>query len=261
MEDFYKLEGIRKSFATKNGICDVLGGIDLEIRPKEFVCIMGNSGCGKSTLIKIMEGIQPYDAGTYVFEGEAFPNGRASKAVQKKFGIVFQSDNLLEWQSTYKNVELPLRVFGMKKQGDADRRIMEMLALVGLQDYKECLPRELSGGMRQRASIARALVTDPDFLMLDQPFGALDAITRKTLNEELLKIWNATQKTCVMITNSVNEALYLGNRVLVMSNLPAKIVKSIEVPLTFEERIHDIGLNPVYLKLRTELNHIVRSIA
>ncbi|MFT9077019.1 ABC transporter ATP-binding protein [Ethanoligenens sp.] len=261
MEKFYQLAGIRKSFITKKGLYEVLGGIDLQIHPREFVCIMGNSGCGKSTLIKIMEGIESFDQGTFFLNGEAFPKGKSSKEIQRKFGIVFQNDNLLEWQSTYKNVELPLRVFGMKKKEESDRRVMEMLTLVGLQDYKDCLPKELSGGMRQRASIARALVTDPDFLMLDQPFGALDAITRKTLNEELLKIWNKTHKTCVMITNNVNEALYLGGRVLVMSNSPARIIQTIDVPLSYAERIHDIGLNPVYLELRAQLSQIVRSIA
>lgn len=260
MADFYRLTGVGKSYHTKDGPHQVLGGIDLEIREKEFICIMGNSGCGKSTLIKIMEGLEPFDTGEFVLQGKAFPNGKSTKEIQKKFGIVFQSDNLLDWQSTYQNVELPLRVFGMGKSMDADRRIMEMLTLVGLQDYKECLPKELSGGMRQRASIARALVTDPDFLMLDQPFGALDAITRKTLNEELLKIWHATQKTCVMITNNVNEALYLGTRVLLLSNSPAKIIREINVPLTFEERTGDISLNPVYLDLRAQLNQIVRAI-
>lgn len=260
MLDFYKLSGISKSYETKDGLLEVLGGIDLEVREKEFICIMGNSGCGKSTLIKIMEGIESYNKGELVLEGQPFKKGKSSKEIQKKFGIVFQSDNLLEWQNTYKNVELPLKVFGMKKNIDTDKRVMDMLKLVGLQEYKECLPKELSGGMRQRASIARALVTDPDFLMLDQPFGALDAITRKTLNEELLKIWHTTQKTCVMITNNVNEALYLGNRVLVMSNSPAKIIEEIEVPLSYEERTHDIGLNAVYLELRAHLNQIVRSI-
>jgi NitT/TauT family transport system ATP-binding protein len=259
MLDFYKLSGIGKSYTAKDGPLKVLGSIDLEIREKEFICIMGNSGCGKSTLIKIMEGIERFDKGEFILEGQPFKNGTSSKDIQKKFGIVFQNDNLLEWQNTYKNVELPLKVFGIKNV-DTDKRVMDMLTLVGLQEYKDCLPKELSGGMRQRASIARALVTDPDFLMLDQSFGALDAITRKTLNEELLKIWHTTRKTCVMITNNVNEALYLGNRVLVMSNSPAEIIKEIEVPLSYEERTHDIGLNTVYLELRAQLNQIVRSI-
>lgn len=220
---------------------------------------MGNSGCGKSTLIKIMEGILPGDEGSILFDG-ATPGSQVSKEMQRKFGIVFQSDNLLEWLSVYKNVELPLRVFGKKNKNENRKKVMDALTLVGLQDYSDCLPRELSGGMRQRTSIARALVSDPAMLMLDQPFGALDAITRKALNAELLRIWHTTQKTCVMITNNENEALLLGGRVLVMSNPPAKIIHEINVPLTYEERISGIALNPAYLKLRAELASIVRSL-
>ena len=135
-----------------------------------------------------------------------------------------------------------------------------MLDLVGLSDFKDCLPHELSGGMRQRAAIARALVTNPDMLMLDQPFGALDAITRRMLNVELLKIWKETQKTCVMITNNVNEALYLGQRIFVLSNSPARIVREIHVPFSYEERNDELALNTKYLKLRSELDQLVRSL-
>jgi NitT/TauT family transport system ATP-binding protein len=259
MSDFYTLTGIKKSFEGKGELIHVLDGIDLSVREKEFVCIMGNSGCGKSTLIKIMEGILPRDEGEIIFDGIS-PGKEVSKELQKRMGIVFQSDNLLEWLSVYKNVELPLRVFGQKNKAENKAKVMEVLELVGLQNYWDCIPRELSGGMRQRTSIARALVSDPDILMLDQPFGALDAITRKILNNELLRIWDATHKTIVMITNNENEALYLGGRVLVMSNSPSRIVHEIDVPLTYEERINNINLNPTYLKLRTELAQIVRSL-
>jgi NitT/TauT family transport system ATP-binding protein len=254
----YKLTGVKKSFAGKKETVNVLDGIDLEIAEKEFVCIMGNSGCGKSILIKIMEGILHCDEGELVLEGKKLDK-KASKSLQRKFGIVFQSDNLLEWRNVFKNVELPLKVFGVKS-AENRANIMKALSLVGLQDYWDCLPRELSGGMRQRASIARALVSDPDFLMLDQPFGALDAITRKILNEELLKIWRETEKTCVMITNNVNEALYLGGRVLVMSNSPSRIVHEIKAPFSYEERCDGLSTNPMYLKLRAELSGIVRSL-
>ncbi len=260
MSDFYRLTGIKKSYMNKGEALHVLDGIDLELKPKEFICIMGNSGCGKSTLIKIMEGIEHSDEGEIILDGRAMPKN-TEKGIQRKFGIMFQNDNLLDWKTAYQNVRLPLEVFGMTKNGRDEERVMEMLTLVGLQDYRDCLPIELSGGMRQRTAIARALVVSPEFLMLDQPFGALDAITRKALNEELLKIWHKTQKTCVMITNSVNEALYLGGRILIMSNSPSKIVEEIEVPLSFEERITDIGLNPTYLKLRSRLNHIVRTLS
>ncbi|MFV0527312.1 MAG: ABC transporter ATP-binding protein [Lachnospiraceae bacterium] len=261
MQDFFKVSGIKKSFVTKDGEIPVLGGIDFEVREKEFICIMGASGCGKSTLIRTMEGIETPDEGEVILEGQKMPQV-SSKEIQKKFGIVFQNDNLLEWKTVYENVRLPLQVFGMKKQKDLniEKQITKMLDLVGLQEFKDCLPKELSGGMRQRAAIARALVTDPDLFMLDQPFGALDAITRKMLNVELLKIWNETKKTCVMITNNVNEALYLGQRVLVMSHSPARIIHNMEIPFTYEERKNQLELNPEYLELRAKLNDIVRTL-
>jgi NitT/TauT family transport system ATP-binding protein len=259
MEEIYRLSGLKKSFHAGGETTHVLGGIDLSVKRGEFVCIMGSSGSGKSTLIKIMEGILPGDEGTIVFDGVT-PGKKPSKEMQRKFGIVFQGDNLLEWLSVLKNVELPLRVFGRRDKEQNRRKVMDALTLVGLQDYWECLPRELSGGMRQRTAIARALVTDPDMLMLDQPFGALDAITRKVLNFELLRIWHQTGKTCVMITNNENEALFLGGRVLVLGNKPARIIHEMDVPLSYEERARDIAINPTYLKLRAELAKIVRSL-
>lgn len=259
MPEYLKAAGITKEFPTKNGKLQVLGGINLEVKPEEFICIMGNSGCGKSTLIRILEGIEHADRGQVILNGQPLPQ-KTSKEVQKNFGIVFQSDNLLDWKTVYQNVELPIVTFHLKKEMNAEKRIMEMLELVGLSDFAQCLPHELSGGMRQRAAIARALVTDPGILMLDQPFGALDAITRKMLNYELLKIQHNTRKTCVMITNNVNEALLLGQRVLVMSNSPAKIVHEIEVPFSYEEKMGDLTMNGKYLKLRKELNEIVRSL-
>lgn len=259
MSDYFRITGIKKSFNTREGELDVLGGIDLTVQEKEFVCIMGTSGCGKSTLMRIMEGIESPDEGQVTLEGEPLP-AKPDKKFQKRFGIVYQSDNLLDWRTVYKNVELPLSVFDMKKKINSKKKIIEVLELVGLADFKNCLPKELSGGMKQRAAIARALVTNPDLLMLDQPFGALDAITRKMLNVELLKIWKETQKTCIMITNNVNEALYLGQRILILSNSPAKIIKEIKVPFSYDERNGDFALNEEYLKLRSELNHIVRSL-
>ena len=259
MSDYFRISGVTKSFQTREGLLEVLGGIDFTASEKEFICIMGTSGCGKSTLMRIMEGIEQPDEGSVILEGQPLPK-KPSKRFQKKFGIVFQSDNLLDWKSVYKNVEAPLSIYKMKGSMNAKKRIMEVLDLVGLSDFKDCLPHELSGGMRQRAAIARALVTNPDMLMLDQPFGPLDANTRRMLHVELLKIWKETQKTCVMITNNVNEALYLGQRIFVLSNSPARIVREIHVPFSYEERNDELALNTEYLKLRSELDQLVRSL-
>jgi len=258
-DNFLQIAHIEKSFTKKKCSLEVLRDIHFSVREKEFVCIMGPSGCGKSTLAGIIEGIEHPDKGSIFLEDGKIPE-KTTKKVQKRFGIVFQQSNLLEWKTTYKNVELPLSVFRIGNGNVRSRKVSEALELVGLLEYRDCWPHELSGGMQQRAAIARALVSDPDFLILDQPFGALDAITRKMLNVELLRIWHETQKTCIMITNNVNEALYLSNRILFMSDSPSSIVKEVKVPFTYEDKAAGIELNPDYLELRAELNRFVRSI-
>jgi NitT/TauT family transport system ATP-binding protein len=254
-----QVKDIRKSFNTKNSNTNILDGIDFNVCKKEFICIMGASGCGKSTLMRILEGIETQDSGKIILYGKIMSK-KNGKATQKKYGIVYQNDNLLDWKTTYDNVKLTLSVFHVNKKNDVQRKVMQALELVGLQDFKDCLPHELSGGMRQRAAIARALVSDPEFLMLDQPFGALDAITRKMLNMELLRIWNETGKTCIMVTNNVNEAIYLGNRILFMSSSPARIIEEVKVPFTYEEKNSNLELNPDYLLLRSKLNYLVRNM-
>ena len=174
-------------------------------------------------------------------------------------GYMLQKDHLLEWRTIASNVQLGLEI-QHKMTPENLAYASRLLETYGLADFAAKRPSELSGGMRQRAAIARALVTNPDMLMLDQPFGALDAITRRMLNVELLKIWKETQKTCVMITNNVNEALYLGQRIFVLSNSPARIVREIHVPFSYEERNDELALNTEYLKLRSELDQLVRSL-
>lgn len=258
-DNFLQVSHIRKNFSKRKNSLEVLRDIHFSVKEKEFVCIMGPSGCGKSTLAGIIEGIEHPDGGSIFLAGEKMPE-KTTKKIQKRFGIVFQQSNLLEWKTTCKNVGMPLSVFHIGNRIDRERAVSRVLELVGLLEFKDCWPHELSGGMQQRAAIARALVSDPDFLILDQPFGALDAITRKMLNVELLRIWHETQKTCIMITNNVNEALYLSSRILFMSESPSSIVKEVNVPFTYEEKRAGIELNPEYLKLRSELNRFVRSI-
>ena len=166
----------------------------------------------------------------------------------------------MEWRSVYDNVRLPLEVFGLKRNPDYADNVMKALELVGLQDYKSCYPKELSGGMRQRAGIARALVHNPSMLLLDQPFGALDAITRKTLNQELLNIWERTQSTMVMVTNNVNEALTLATRVIVLSPAPATIIGEFSVPFTLEERRESLIEHPQFITLRAQINNLIHNL-
>ena len=249
---------VGKSFDTGKGKNDVLRNISLNIHEGEFVCIMGSTGCGKSTLMRIMSGIEKCSSGTFnLYEHDV------TKGIPKKYlnhlGTMFQSDNLLEWRTVYDNVKLPLEVFGIRNFPDSKQRITSALELVGLLDYKDCYPKELSGGMRQRCAVARALVHSPDILLMDQPFGALDAITRKTLNQELLKIYHKTGCTGVMVTNNVSEALTIATRVIVLGQSPTTITAKIDVPFTYEERINDLIENPEFLKLRAELDRYVRA--
>lgn len=256
---YLNASGLSKAFATPRGPVTILDGFDLNIKKNEFVCVMGTSGCGKSTLMRMLEGIETPDAGTVALDGATLPS-RPSKAIQRRIGIVFQQDNLLDWRSVYANVMLPLTTFGLAKGEDAERRIMDALELVGLGEFRDCLPQELSGGMRQRCAIARALVSNPDLLMLDQPFGALDAITRRMLNVQLMDIWHRTKTTCVMVTNSVNEALYLAQRIIVLDGSPARVAHDIAVPFTYEERAGDLTSNERYLAMREDLTRIVHSL-
>lgn len=256
---FFALQNIFKSFETKDDELTVIDNIDIAIAEKEFVCIMGPTGSGKSTLMKIMGGIERPTSGKIVLRGQTYDDGVPCNLL-RQFGFVFQNDNLLAWRTVAKNLNLPLEVFKLKG-GEWQERINEMLEMVGLLDYKDCYPYELSGGMRQRVGIARALVHNPEILLLDQPLGALDAITRKMLAYEILNIWKKTQKTIVMVTNNVDEALLLSNRIFILSTLPAKMAYEMKVDIPYEQRNENIGENPRFNELRHELNLIVRKVS
>lgn len=257
MSEYFSIFDVTKKYSSRNSSVEVLDGINLKVREHEFVCIMGSTGCGKSTLLQILGGIEKPDAGQIFFHSKQLPAG-VTNEIKKNFGYVFQSDCLLEWRTLEQNVRMPLEIYKLNKQAEYQKRIDEMLELVGLQEYKNCYPKELSGGMKQRGAIARALVHNPEVLLLDHPFGALDAITRKMLGYELLKIWNETKKTVIMITNNVEEALLLANRIVFMSDKPSRIVKEVTVPFSFEERDENIILNETYLQMREELNQFIK---
>ena len=236
---------------------EVLRNISLAIQEKEFVLLLGSSGCGKSTLLKILAGIESASSGNIVIDGK--DQGKCvSRGELRNFGYVFQNNNLLQWRTAEGNLRFVLEV--MKLKGEKwDARVDEMLRIVGLQNYKKVYPHELSGGMRQRVGIARALVHDPQILILDQPLGALDAITRKMLSYELLNIWEKTQKTILMVTNNVDEALLLANRIILLSPLPGSIIKEIKVDIPYKDRNINVKENSRYQELRKEINEIIRS--
>jgi len=250
------IKDLTKSFQVKKSSLKVIDNINMNIQEKEFVCILGHSGCGKSTFLKVLGGIIPATSGTITLDGEKYER-QIPRKVLNKFGFVFQDNNLLPWRTAEKNLSFVLEVLKMKDAA-SKARIDEMLKIVGLFDYKTVYPHELSGGMKQRVGIARALVHDPEILLMDQPFGALDAITRKMLAYEMLNIWKETKKTIIMVTNNVDEAILLANRVFIFSSLPARITHEINVDIPLEERNPEIANNKTFNELRTTINDIVR---
>lgn len=252
----FQLIDIGKSIKTKERSKEILQGINFTVGEGEFVCIMGSTGCGKSTLMRLLCGIDKYDEGIMFYKGSEIKNGMR-KDMLKDIGVAYQSDNLFEWQTVTKNIENPINVFKLKKSMNVSERMEKMLDLTGLKNYRNCYPKELSGGMRQRCAFGRALAHDPEVLLLDQPFGALDAITRKILGIQLLKIWHESGKTVVMVTNNVQEALMLAQKVVILSPAPAKVLEIVENPLTYEERTSDLAENEKFLALSERLNQLV----
>lgn len=211
-------------FPNGNGGLRALENISFTVHPKEFLCVLGPSGSGKSTLLRILSGLlQPTS-------GEVYKNGYAVNSAPIDVGFVFQKANLMPWRSVIENIILPLELQGVNQE-KALKQAHQLIDLVGLQGFEDTLPRDLSGGMAQRVAIARSLVHDPEILLLDEPFGALDALTRERMGAELLRIWEHHHKTVVMVTHSINEALFLSDRVLVLSQRPGQIRLNIPVNL------------------------------
>ncbi len=252
-----KLENIGKEFSTVGGPVVVIDGISFAVKDKEFVTIMGPSGCGKSILLKILGGVLKPTRGSIFLAGKKYSAG-LPKDEKKNIGLIFQTHNLLPWRSVRKNLMLPLEVLKLKGE-KWENRVDELLEMVGLADFRDAYPYELSGGMQQRIGMIRGMVHDPGLLLMDQPFGALDAITRKQLSYELLDIWAKTKKTVLMITNDIDEALLLSSKILIMSPAPGKIVQELVVDLPLEIRNLQIRKNERYIRLRDTLKQLVRA--
>jgi NitT/TauT family transport system ATP-binding protein len=221
-----EIRDLNQSFVREDGSSlVVLDHLNFEVKDKEFVCILGSSGCGKTTLLRLIAGLDTAQEGRIVLDGEEM------KGTSPKVGMVFQEYSLFPWRTVIDNIAFGLEMQGMAK--DERYRIAERyLNLVNLVQFRDSYPSELSGGMRQRVAVARALTLDPVLLLMDEPFGALDAQTRNLLQKELLDIWEATKKTIVFITHSVDEAVYLSDRIIVLTPRPGRICRIFEVPLS-----------------------------
>ena len=240
-----KIDNVRKVFSTRNGEMVALNGVNLDIYENEFICVVGPSGCGKSTLLNIIAGLTDATSGT------VYCNGKAVSGTGTDRGVVFQQYALFPWLTVKKNVMFALEMKGVKGK-QAQDLAMQYLAKVDLEKFADHYPKELSGGMKQRVAIARAYAADPEVLLMDEPFGALDAQTRTQLQSELLETWERDQKTCFFITHAVDEAIILAQRVIIMSARPGRIKDIVDIDIPYP-RTQETKMTPRFLELK---NHI-----
>ncbi len=242
------VSGLSKSFKMEGGNSVLaLSPMDHHIPEGAFVSIVGPSGCGKSTFLRLVAGLEDASGGSIDL---------ATGAIRRPVGFVFQDAVLLPWKSVRDNIRFPLDTSGVKRAA-GNARVQELIDLVGLTGFEDALPKQLSGGMRQRAAIARALADDPPILLMDEPFSAVDLLTRETLNDELLKIWQQTGKTILLVTHSVEEAAYLGSEIMVMSPRPGRLKKTYSVDLPYP-RTPDTKALPGYHALVSDLRRDLR---
>jgi len=224
------VDGVRKVYRTGTTSLEAVGAVSFAARAGEFVAILGPSGCGKSTLLMMVAGLEPLTAGRIEVAGEPITQPRAD------IGVIFQDPVLLSWKSVLDNVLFPIRIL-KRPRGEYVARARQLLELVGLADFEDKRPHQLSGGMRQRVAICRALIHNPTLLLMDEPFSALDAITRDEMNAALLDIWERYQKTVLFVTHAIREAVFLSDRVLVMARRPSTLVADVRIDLPRPRRL------------------------
>jgi NitT/TauT family transport system ATP-binding protein len=237
------IDKLSLTFAANDGPVVALSDIDLDIGRGEFVSLIGPSGCGKTTLLRVIADLEKPTGGTILVNGVTPEQARENRA----YGYVFQAAALYPWRTIAKNVALPLEIMGLDK-AERERRVAANLAMVNLEGFERKYPWQLSGGMQQRVSIARALAVEPELLLMDEPFGALDEIVRDHLNEQLLQLWAKTDKTVVFVTHSIPEAVFLSTKIVVMTPRPGKIHDIIDSDLP-RQRTLDIRETPEFLKI------------
>jgi NitT/TauT family transport system ATP-binding protein len=243
---------LTKVFASAGMRVVALEHADLSVRAGEFVSLIGPSGCGKTTLLRLVADLERPTSGELLVTGTSAARARLARA----YGYVFQSPVLYDWRTVIGNVMLPLEIMGFGRE-ERRRRAIELLRMVGLSEFRHRYPWQLSGGMQQRVSIARALAFDPKLLLMDEPFGALDEITREALNLELLRIWGATQKTVLFVTHSIAEAVFLSTRIVVMTARPGRIERVIDVDLP-QPRGSETREDPRFFALEREVRESLR---
>ena len=249
-----RISGVDKQFtAGGRAVTTALSGIELEIRHGEFISLIGPSGCGKSTLLRLIGDLISPTSGTVQVNDKPAHAARLGR----EYGMVFQAPVLFEWRTVEDNVKLPLELLGMDRP-EREARAREMLDLVELGDFRRHHPYQLSGGMQQRVAIARALALQPSILLMDEPFGALDEMTRERMNTEVLRIWQQTGTTIVFVTHSIPEAVFLSSRVVVMSARPGRITRVVDVALP-HPRNEDTREDPHYFEVVTEVREALRA--
>lgn len=236
-------------FKDSGGSLHALDKVSFSVHPEEFVCILGPSGSGKSTLLRVLAGLLRPSHGQVYYSGE--PLAKPQYGV----GYVFQKANLMPWRSVLENITLPLELQKVAPS-EAQTKAKELIDLVGLQGFEDTLPRDLSGGMAQRVAIARALAHDPQVLLLDEPFGSLDAMTRERMGTELLRIWQARRKTVIMVTHAISEAIFLADRVIVLSPRPGKLRLDLRVDLP-RPRLDEMRYTPAFGEMAQQLRNAI----
>lgn len=244
------IDNLGVEFSSKRGHVTAVQGVDLDIAPGEFISIAGPSGCGKSTLLKVVAGLTEATSGSVQLRNQRVTGPR------RDIGYVFQRAALLEWRNVRGNILLQAEMRGMDKRY-AEARAAELIEMTGLKGFEKSMPYELSGGMQQRVSLCRALLHEPDVLLMDEPFGALDALTRERMNIELHRIWRETGTTVIMVTHSVPEAVYLANRVVVMSARPGRILEDIPVNLGAQRNYGESMENPEFVRVANKVRDLL----
>jgi NitT/TauT family transport system ATP-binding protein len=239
-------------FVESDGSLEVLSELNFEIAKNSFVCLIGPSGGGKSTLLRAISGLIPVSQGKIILSGEPVQVINQKPKYKTRVGMVFQKPNLMPWRTLWQNISLPLEIAKLSPEEIASR-VYDLVELMGLQGFEKSYPHELSGGMAQRVAIARALAQDPDLLLLDEPFAQLDALNRERMGEELMRVWEEKQKTVLMVTHAIDEAVFLSDRVLVFSKRPAQLM--LDLPISLERpRDNSVRYSPKFVALTQELH-------